>query len=208
MAYDGLTKSGLENQEIEKYLGIIEGRLKGQTGSQWLIQEYRKARQTMKKDDALMALTKSIHDNQRKGIPVHKWPRMTSPLEAHESATKVEHIMSTQLFTVLEKDLAMLATSLMRWKNIHHVPVEDENGELSGLLTWTHLVRNDKKGDDSTLLVEDIMEKNVVSVLPSTSIKEAIRMMKEREIGCLPVAVDKELVGIITIEDVIEFDHA
>ncbi len=207
MAREGLLNYGLEEKEISEYLDVIEGRIDGQTGSQWMISGFRQARATMKKDDALMVLTKSIHDNQRKGRPVHEWPPMHQDLEPHEAASRVEHIMSTQLFTVMDKDLAMLATSVMRWKNIHHVPVETVERDLCGLLTWTHMIRNHKHEEDPALLVEDIMEKNVISVVPTTPIREAIRIMKENEIGCLPVAVENELVGIITIEDVLEFDH-
>ncbi|MEN7551774.1 hypothetical protein AAG747_27915 [Rapidithrix thailandica] len=44
--------------------------------------------------------------------------------------------MSTKLFTVNENDLAELATCIMQWKNIHHMPVEDSSGKL---LTWTQM---------------------------------------------------------------------
>ncbi len=207
LAYDGLRKKGVDDEDIARYLEVIEGRLKGKTGSQWLVSSFRKARTCMKKDDALTAITRSLYYNQRMGTPVHKWDIMEPDKESPNYASRVEHIMSTQLFTVLEKDLALLATSLMRWKNIHHVPVEDEKGALCGLLTWTHLIRNEQLDTGTSLLVEDIMEKNVISVVPSTSIREAIRIMKEYVIGCLPVAIDKELVGIITIEDVIRYDQ-
>jgi len=38
-------------------------------------------------------------------------------------------------------------------------------------------------------------------------LKYAISLMKKQEIGCLPVVNNEQLVGIITIKDVIPFDN-
>jgi predicted transcriptional regulator len=117
--------------------------------------------------------------------------------------------MSTELLTVNEDDLASMATQVMKWKNIHHVPVEDNQGKFTGLLTWTHMKRQLEKGQQNDLShVSDIMKKEAVTVAPDSSIGMAISLMKRFEIGCLPVVQDRQLVGIITIKDVIPFDHA
>ena len=60
------------------------------------------------------------------------------------------------------------------------------------------------KGDSK---VSDIMEKQVLTSDPEMEIKEAITIMKSNHIGCMPVIQNNHLVGIITIEDVIEFDR-
>lgn len=124
-----------------------------------------------------------------------------------EDAFLVGHIMSTNVFRVNYNDHADLATSIMAWKNIHHVPVEDGSGKLSGLLTWTHMKKHQADGKGKTLLVEDIMASNVVSVSPNTEITEAIAIMKKNEYGCLPIVQDNQVVGIITIKDVLPFDN-
>ena len=162
----------------------------------------------MTRDDALLALTKTMHENQVRETPVHDWGPVNPNLETHESASQVQHIMSTLLLTVRETDLAELATSIMEWKGVHHVPVEDEDGNLCGLLTWTHLQRFKAQGNDhSDKLVKDIMTKSIETTSPKTKISDAIRVMKEREFGCLPVVQGAHLVGIITIKDVTAFDH-
>ena len=43
--------------------------------------------------------------------------------------------MSTDLFTVKPDDLIDLAASVMDWRHIRHVPVEDDEGHLVGLVT-------------------------------------------------------------------------
>ncbi len=208
LAYSGLEKAGVDKNDRERLLEIIENRAKGITPSKWNVKSYRFLRKSMKEYDALRTLTKTIHENQQNGAPAHKWPMLKNVPKTDKYASLVGHIMSTQLFTVAEYDLANLATNIMKWKNIHHVPVESKPGRLCGLLTWTHVkkVQNQKVHEDE-LIVSDIMEKNVITVSTKTSIKEAIKIMKQNEIGCLPVVQKEELVGIITIKDVIAFDN-
>ena len=96
----------------------------------------------------------------------------------------------------------------MKWKNIHHLPIENKAGDLCGLLTWTHMKRHREQGGDThSVLVSDIMTRDVIFVGPETEIKKAIQLMKRNEIGCLPVVHDRQLIGIVTIEDVIPYDH-
>lgn len=209
LAYEGLKKLDIDTADIHRYLTVIEERTMRNTGSQWLIRNYRLMRKSMKQDDALLALTKAMHEHQCDDKAVHKWPNLETRPSVHEAAHVVGHIMSTQLFTVNENDLARLATSVMQWKNIHHLPVEKRSGELSGLLTWTHMKRfreRDEQADGR--IVADIMTSEVLTVSPTTEIETAIRLMKKHEYGCLPVVDGDELVGIVTIKDVIQFDHA
>lgn len=207
MAYEGLRSQGVDKGDVERLLKVIEMRIAGNTGAQWQIRSYRNMRKLMKQDDALLALTKAIYNNQKVNLPVAQWPVLNVPSQVHEAAKLVKHIMSTQLFVVNEGDLADLATNIMEWKNIHHMPVTNNQGKLSGLLTWTHMIRNKEREANEKRTVADIMTANVITAQPQTSINKAIRMMKKNEIGCLPVVHGDDLVGIVTIKDVIAFDH-
>ncbi len=208
IAYEGLEKSGIDKSDINRLLSIIEKRVAGNSGTQWMVKNYRQLRRQIKQDDALLVLTKNMYTRQLENKPVHEWPEATPALNAHEAASLVGHIMSTQLFTVNENDLAELATSVMLWKNIHHVPVEDNSGRLTGLLTWTHMKRfREKQGHSAAGRVAEIMTRKVLTAQTDTKIKDAIALMKKNEIGCLPVVQDDHLVGIITIKDLLPFDH-
>ncbi len=208
IAYSGLEKANIDKKDRERLLKIIENRAMGITPSVWNIKNYRFLRKSMKKDNALRALTKTIYENQQNGSPLHEWPMLENLPNILEDTVMVGHIMSTHLFTVDEYDLANLATSIMKWKNIHHVPVESKPGTLCGLLTWTHVKKNQNlQENENDLIVSDIMVKEVITVSPKTPIKEAIEIMKKNEIGCLPVLQKEDLVGIITIKDVIAFDN-
>ena len=201
IARKGLLKASINESDVDRLLGVIKDRAEGYTGAQWKVANYRHLRKTLKQDDALGVLTKQIHKNQEIGLPVHQWPMFEESPTNYQDAHLVGHVMSTQLFTVYENDLADLAISIMEWKKIHYVPVENTKGELTGLLTWTHLEKY--KNNDIDSIVADIMMKNVYIANPDTKILEAIHLMKINDIGCLPVVQDKSLVGIITIKDII-----
>ena len=208
MAYSGLHKMNVNKDDIERLLSVIEQRAKGTTGSQWITKNYRKLKKTKKRDEALLALTKSMYINQFKSKPVHEWSSDDITMDTHESAHLASDIMSTQLFTVNKDDLAELATSIMLWKNIHHLPVEDNDGNLCGLLTWEHMKRFKKNNKyHSSMHVADIMTEKLHTAHPSIEIKEAIRQMKSNEIGCLLLKHEEHLVGILTIADLLPFDH-
>lgn len=206
MAYEGLKTSGIDKTDIERLLTIIEKRVTGNTGSQWKVSNYRKLKKELKQDEALLSLTKAIYDNQWSDAPVHEWGDVTKQTDKKRS-DKVDHIMSTHLFTVNENDPAELAISIMKWKNIHHVPVQDTSGRLSGLLTWTHVTEQGTDPDNKEALVSEIMVRDVIITRPDEFIDTAIGIMKEHGIGCLPVVEHGRLVGIITDNDIKKLGH-
>ena len=53
-----------------------------------------------------------------------------------------------------------------------------------------------------TTTVRDIMSKDVQTVLPGTTLREAATLLKTWDIGSLPVCEDKRVVGIITDRDI------
>jgi CBS domain-containing protein len=93
----------------------------------------------------------------------------------------------------------------MEWRHIRHVPVEDENGRLVGLVTHRGLLRQLSRGstarDATSMTVREIMKPNPTSVTSTTPTLEAIEIMRRTGIGCLPVVDDNQLVGIVTSYD-------
>lgn len=208
IAHAGLQKVGISDGDRIQLLGIIEDRIKNQTGAEWITANFRVLKDTVKTDKAVRLITRAMHKNQSDNTPVHHWPPIEKDGYLKQESHLVGQIMTKELFTVNENDLASLATELMKWKDIHHIPVENDSGKLTGLLTWTHAQKFPKKDGDTThVTVADIMQQQVITVVPETHIIDAIKTMKKNEIGCLPVACDGDLVGIITIKDVIPFDH-
>lgn len=200
IAYEGLKKINIDDRDIQNLLGIVETRVRLGTGAEWQIRNYRELRKQMKQDSALVQLTKAMYINQKSDKPVHEWPSIEGIAQKRESFNWVGQIMSTRLMKLYEDDFANLAISIMQWNNIHHLPVENTKGELVGLLTWSHIEKLGKI-DINGARVSDIMIKNVITVQPKTEIKTAKKIMKEHQIGCLPVCVGSNVVGIISKVD-------
>ncbi|HEX6622259.1 MAG TPA: CBS domain-containing protein, partial [Pyrinomonadaceae bacterium] len=121
----------------------------------------------------------------------------------------VGQFMSTDLFTVRPDDLVDLAASVMDWRHIRHVPVEDEAGRLVGLVTHRDILRLLVRGlqparDGASVLVREIMKAAPVSVGPATPTLEAVELMRTHGVGCLPVVEDGALVGIVTAKDFLD----
>jgi len=104
------------------------------------------------------------------------------------------------------------AQALMRDRNIRHLPVVDEEKKLVGLITQRSLARalpsdvsSFSRFEISYVLarikVRDVMAKDVITIDEDTAIEKAARVMADEKIGCLPVMRERELVGIITDND-------
>jgi CBS domain-containing protein len=155
-------------------------------------------------------LASTIMENQSQGQPVHTWPSIqnTEPDDWKQGYRTVGQFMSTDLFTVQPDDLIDLAANVMDWRHIRHVPVEDGDGNLVGLVTHRSLLRmlaNGNRAESDTLVtVRQIMVSNPITVSPSTSSLEAIEIMRSSKIGCLPVVEENHLIGIVTSFDFLD----
>ena len=207
----------MDGADITRYLDVIAGRVESrQTGAQWLLNSVGLMRGEGTRSERLAALTAATWARQHPSMPgesvppVHEW----SGAELHEGRgwiknyQRVGQYMTTNLFTVQQDDTIDLVMSLMDWEHIRHVPVEDEQHQLVGLVSYrpllSHLARN-MSGDRSTsafsIPVRDIMKRDVICVTPETRTVDAVALMREHRISCLPVTSDGRLIGIITEHD-------
>ena len=201
IARKGLLDYGVDSGDVERLLGVVESRTKIGTGAEWQVKNFRRLRKEMKLDAVLVKLTEAIHTNQKSNLPIHDWPMIQERSQPTEPYLWVGQIMSTRLIKLYENDYANLAVSIMKWNNIHHIPVENARGELSGLLTWSHITRLEHDKEENNARVSDFMIHKVVTVQPRTKIETAKKIMEEYQIGCLPVCVGSHLVGIISKVD-------
>ncbi|MCP4200353.1 MAG: CBS domain-containing protein [bacterium] len=209
LSRDGLTHLGIDSVDSKRYLDVIERRVSsGRTASQWLLDSYVAMSETAGRAESLAALTAATCLRQETGEPVHEW-QTAEPSEAGDKKKhyrRVDQVMVTDLFTVNQDDLVDIAAFVMDWRHIRHVPVEDDDHRLVGLVTHRSLLRilggSVLSGIGSATSVGEIMQRDLVTVRPETTTLEAISLMREHRISCLPVVAESNrLVGIIT-----EFD--
>lgn len=208
LARAGLKEALIESEDVDKYLGVIEERVRsGQTGAQWALSSLAEMNEQGTRDIRLRTLTGFMLARQRFDEPIHKWPivKMNEMDEWRRSYQTVGQFMSTDLFTVRTGDLVDLAANVMDWKHVRHVPVEDDEGRLVGLVSHRALlrllVRRIPGGSAEPITVGSIMKCDPLTVTPQTPTLEAINLMRANKVGCLPVVDADRLVGIVTAYD-------
>lgn len=202
MAFRGLYSMKVEPADAERYLSVIERRIRSKNGSRWMVEGFRKLKKDYKTPDALKILTATMYERQEKGYDIDAWqlPRGDEYRTGKKNRT-VGDIMSTKIITAQQSDSAELVLRMMQWKNIHHVPILNPNMDLCGLLTWTdvgHFLDEPEKLEER---IESIMERDLITTTADTPLKEAKRTIKSNQINCLPVVKGKKLIGIITSND-------
>lgn len=131
-----------------------------------------------------------------------------------DSETPVSEIMRTKFVTLKTSDRLDLADDVMKLGRIRHMPVLDGQ-RLVGVVSQRDLLAASlSKALDfdalhrrtfmRSVLVEEVMSRDVVTITPDTPIGEASQLMIRRKIGCLPVVDSQGLaVGLITETDLL-----
>jgi len=110
---------------------------------------------------------------------------------------------------VIKPSLNLLecAKTMVR-KRVGSLPIINKK-KLVGFISqkdilWA-LIKKSKK-DLSTIKAIDISQKKIATVKPSATIEEAIKKMKKLKFERFPVINEGELVGMITIKDILNFN--
>ncbi|MET0625502.1 MAG: CBS domain-containing protein [Pyrinomonadaceae bacterium] len=210
LAREGLRQAAVEDADIERYLGTLEERVRsGQTGAQWMLQSLESMGEEATSDLRQRKLTAAMLERQQGVEPVHQWEVVKAyGSEGWRQITHtVGHLMSTDLFTVRPDDLVEMVARVMEWRDVRHVPVEDEEGRLVGIVSHRSLLRmlsNRLPGEGELVAVRQIMNTDPISVAPTTPVSEAVELMRSRRVGSLPVVEGGRLVGIVTVYDFLE----
>jgi acetoin utilization protein AcuB len=127
----------------------------------------------------------------------------------------VSEWMTEKVLAVETFDSIAIARQLMAKHRVNQLPVLD-NDNLVGIVTDrdicdaypTSLMINRGKEIDrfaDKITVEEVMTHDVFIVRPETSLTIAVGLLRRHRIGSLPVMQDKNLVGIITRSDILDF---
>ncbi len=124
----------------------------------------------------------------------------------------VKEVMVKEVATLDVNDELSLANDIMRLGRIRHLPVVDGT-RLAGIISERDLFRSSlaqalgyggpaTRDLMKTLHIKDIMVKEVTIISPEAKLCDAVKLMMEKKIGCLPVVENDRLVGLITETDI------
>lgn len=128
---------------------------------------------------------------------------------------QVSTIMTKNVVKLNLQDDLTKAESLFKKHKIRHIPVVNGN-RVIGMLSYTDLLRisfvdsvDEDEIIDATVYnmftVEQVMAKNLVTISPDTTIKEAAEILSNKEFHALPICEGDLLVGIVTTTDLIKY---
>jgi acetoin utilization protein AcuB len=109
------------------------------------------------------------------------------------------------------------ARNLIHEKGIRHLPVVDKNNSLVGIVTDRD-IREAAPSDATLLSVQELNyllgklkvssfmtpKAKLITITPDTLIEEAVQLMHDNKIGCLPIVEGKKLYGIFTETDALD----
>ena len=128
----------------------------------------------------------------------------------------ISTIMTENVVTLKKDDNLEIAERLFKKHKIRHIPVVTGN-VIIGMLSFTDLLRisfadavdiEDEEVETMVydmFTIEQVMKKNLVTVTPSSSIKDVAEILAEKEFHALPVVNRNKLVGIVTTTDLIKY---
>ncbi len=205
IAERSLTAAGVDVADVSKYLGVVRARVEaGQNGTVWALRSVANLKETGTRSERLAAIAATALRLQKEGRPVHEWEpaALTEAGGWEQTFTRVGQYMNTTLFTVAEDELVEMAAFLMDRKQIRHVPVEDERHRLVGLLSYREILKmmaeSPGRGIPEDVEVRDVMDPSPTWISPDTPTVDAIEIMRDNDLSCLPVIKEGRLVGLVS----------
>ena len=98
------------------------------------------------------------------------------------------------------------AASKLTAEKVGALLVEDEDGGISGIISERDIVRGMglHGADLQDITVSELMTRDLIRCKSSDTVNEAMAMMTHRHIRHLPVFDDEQLVGLISIRDLMK----
>ena len=110
------------------------------------------------------------------------------------------------VITVAPNCLVSKAAQTLHEKRIGAALVQDAAGNIVGILSERDIVRGVALKQEACLdmTVSELMTHPLVTCAPTDSIEQIMELMTERRVRHLPVMDDGDLIGIISIGDVVK----
>ena len=128
----------------------------------------------------------------------------------------ISHLMTRSVITVHHGDPISKVRALVREHGVHHIPVVNGD-QLIGIISWSDILRvsfgdafhTDERAVDATLdhtlTLEQVMQKNPVTLAETGTVREAAGILAGNSFHALPIVSGSKLVGIVTTTDLIKY---
>lgn len=128
---------------------------------------------------------------------------------------RVKDLMERDVLTLEACDSLDLASDLMQLGRIRHMPILTK-GDLVGILSQRDLFRAAcssvlhfrpaaEREWLAKIALQEVMTRPVFTVAPDASVREAVAIMIDKRIGCLPVVEGGQLKGLLSESDCMRY---
>jgi len=129
---------------------------------------------------------------------------------------QVSEIMTPSVETVCEEDDVQKALSIMRGLDEKNLPVLNKSGRLTGVIGMMDIIktvwklqkggRKEFKTENKPVQVNvgSVMNRPPITIAPETLVEDTIRTMIKKDISTAFVMDESELVGVVTLKDILE----
>ncbi len=117
----------------------------------------------------------------------------------------IEEIMTRDVITLSPEDSWKEAVKKMFNNNVSGCPIVDKENRVVGIITERDILKFLAAYKKPQGFVRDYMAKDVITISPKTSVREAMEIMIKYQIRRLPVVDGKKLVGVIVSTDFIRY---
>ncbi|MGM0498127.1 MAG: site-2 protease family protein [Bacteroidota bacterium] len=126
--------------------------------------------------------------------------RYTSVLSGY----RVQDILMHEFTSLREDETLRTAVNILLAGPEQRFVVIDHENRVKGILTRNNIIQGlSDQGEE--LRVRQVMNKNITTFAPETSLEEAFQIMQKQRITMAPVVQNEKLVGIIDMDNINEF---
>jgi|SRR3989344_2059752 len=121
---------------------------------------------------------------------------------------KVGDVMARNFIFVKPQTAVFTAVDLMVKKRVGSLIIQEE-GLLKGILTEKDIMwALSKTRDLSHTKAIDIASRKITTIKPDVDIYHAVKVMRKAKFRRLPVVVKKQVIGILTLKDILRIQPA
>lgn len=116
---------------------------------------------------------------------------------------EIKDIMVEKVVTIDADATVKTAVRLMNQREIGCL-IATDSSKIVGIITERDLLKKvlEESRDPTKIKVREIMSKKLVLGVPAMEITDAARLMLKNEVKKLPVVMEGQLVGLITLTDI------
>jgi len=112
---------------------------------------------------------------------------------------KVRDVMVSDVISVTVPGTRDNVLKIFKDKQVSGVPAIKENGDLVGVVTRVDLLQHPEEEQIALLMTRD-----PITIDPDANLTDAAKLLNEHNIRRLPVVNDGDLIGVVTVADIIK----